>query len=268
MGLPGRLSLARLLLLSAVLSALPLAPGAGGVAAPPPDPVERARPATRPDSFVPGRVLVGFEAGAGEQGRRTAAAAVDGRVLAGKGRTRVVELDQGADVRAAARRLADRPGVAFAEPDWVRRVEACDPAVCWHLQPRPGANVVAAHDDDHRGAGRTVAVVDTGVREAIGDDPGTGDVDETNDLDLGDRVAERWRCRDNGCVEAVATPTISHGTEVASVIAAADDNDGTTGVAPEATIVSYRVDSTGGAIPTSYLRSALLQIAADPRSTW
>src|SRR5215204_3433244 len=123
----------------------------------------------------------------------------------------------------------------------------------------------------------------------------------------------------------VAPPTISHGTEVASVIAAADDNDGTTGVAPrrpsrseehtselqshrdlhsfptrrssdldgrpahhlprhrggqrdrgrrrqrrhhrrrpEATIVSYRVDSTGGAIPISYLRSALLQIATDP----
>lgn len=154
--------------------------------------------------------------------------------------------------------------MAFAEPDWVRRVEACDPAVCWHLQPRPGANVLAAHDDDHRGAGRTVAVVDTGVREPIPDDPDTDGVDETNDLDLGDRVAERWRCRDSGCVEAVATPAISHGTEVASVVAATDDDDGTTGVAPEATIVSYRVDATGGGIPISYLRSALLQIAADP----
>src|SRR4029450_5989392 len=58
--------------------------------------------------------------------------------------------------------------------------------------------------------------------------------------------------------------TISHGTEVASVIAADDDNDGTIGVAPEATIVSYRVDNTGGAIPISNLRNALLQIAADP----
>ena len=209
-------------------------------------------------------MLVGFEAGAGEQGRRAAAAAVDGRVLGGTGRTRVVELARGADVRAVARRLTDRPGVAFAEPDWVRRVEDCDPAVCWHLQSRPGANVVEAHDDGHLGADRTVAVVDTGVREAIPDDPATTDVDETNDLDLGDRVAERWRCRASGCVAAVATPTISHGTEVASVIAASDDNDGTTGVAPEATIVSYRVDNTGGAILISNLRSALLQIAADP----
>jgi hypothetical protein len=53
-----------------------------------------------------GRVLVGFEAGAGGRGRRAAAVAVDGRVLAGNGRTRVVELDRDADVRAAARRLA------------------------------------------------------------------------------------------------------------------------------------------------------------------
>ena len=35
-------------------------------------------------------------------------------------------------------------------------------------------------------------------------------------------MAGRWRCRDDGCVEAVATPTSSHGTEVASVLAAAD----------------------------------------------
>jgi hypothetical protein len=154
--------------------------------------------------------------------------------------------------------------VAFAEPDWVRRLDACDPDVCWHLQPRPGANVVAAHDDDHRGDGRTVAVVDTGVREAIPDDPATTGVDESNDLDLEDRVAQRWRCRESGCVAAEATPTSSHGTEVASVIAATDDDDGTTGAAPDATIVSYRVDATGGGIPSSYLRSALLHIATDP----
>jgi subtilisin len=123
--------------------------------------------------------------------------------------------------------------------------------------------VVAAHDDEVTGSGQTVAVVDTGVREPIPDDPGTAHVDESNDLDLGDRVAARWRCRETGCVPAEATPTSSHGTEVASVIVATDDDDGTTGVAPGATVVSYRVDSTGGGIPISYLRQALLQIAAD-----
>src|ERR671910_273324 len=137
MGMPGRPSLARILALSMALSALPLTAPAAGAAEPAPAPAERARPAARQDAFVPGRGLVG--------------------------------LDRGADVRAAARRLADRPGVAFAEPDWVRRVDACEPEVCWHLQPRPGANVVAAHDDDHRGEGRTVAVVDTGVAEGVAD---------------------------------------------------------------------------------------------------
>ena len=173
MGSTGRTSLARVLLLAVVLSGLalgPSAPPAGAVDNPrTPPPGSATLPVRGPiaagagsfvpgaGSFVPGRVLVGFEAGTGERSRRTAAAAVDGQVEGGSGRTRVVELDRGADIRAAARRLAARPDVAFAEPDWIRRVDACDPNVCWHLQPRPGANVVAAHTGGHRGAGRTVA---------------------------------------------------------------------------------------------------------------
>ncbi|HEV2920185.1 MAG TPA: S8 family serine peptidase, partial [Actinomycetota bacterium] len=156
-------------------------------------------------------------------------------------------------VRAAARRLADRPGVAFAEPDWVRRAEACDPAVCWHLQPRPGANVAAAHDDDHRGAGSTVAVVDTGVATGV--------------ADLAGRVAERWRCDNTGCLPSTAAPTSPHGTEVASVVAALDDGAGTTGVAPAATIVSYRVDGPGG-IPSPTCTGPWPGSPPTPTSTW
>jgi hypothetical protein len=252
MGLPGRTPLARVLLLSVVLSGLSLAPVAARAAEAEQAPATREpADADRQDAFVPGRVLVGLEGGAGERGRRAAAAAaaVDGRVVAGSGRTRVVELDEGADVREAARRLTGRPEVAFAEPDWIRRVDDCDPDVCWHLQPRPGANVVQAHDGGRTGATRTVAVVDTGVV------PGVADID--------DQVGARLRCTSSGCGTAVARPAFSHGTEVASVIAAADDTDGTTGVAPGAAILSYRVDGTGGGIPISYLRRALDHIAAD-----
>jgi Subtilase family len=262
MGMPVRTSLARILLVPVALGALPVAaraaePPTGPRAAPAPVKAGPARATSagqtgRRDAFVPGRVLVGFQAGAGERGGQAAAGTVGGRVVTGSGRTRVVELGRGADVPAAARRLAARPGVAYAEPDWIRRVDACDPDVCWHLQPRPGANAVAAHHDGFTGHGRTVAVVDTGVADHPDDD-----------LDLENRVTERWRCRDTGCLPAVAAPTSSHGTEVASVVAAADDDDGSTGVAPDATVVSYRVDSSGGGIPISYLRSALLQIAAD-----
>jgi hypothetical protein len=276
MGLPGRTSLARVLLLSVVLAGLPLAgPRAAWAGAvdnrgtPPPGsatlPVRGPIPAgwgsfvpgagsfvpgagsfvPGAGSFVPGRVLVGFKAGAGKEGRRAAAAAVDGQVLAGTGRTRTVELDSGADVRVAARRLAGRPEVAFAEPDWIRRVDACDPAVCWQLRPRPGANVTAAHGQGHRGAGRTVAVVDTGV------------------ADLAGQVTQRWRCSSESCVRSNAAPASSHGTEVASVVAALDNGTGTTGVAPAARIVSYRVDGAGGGIPISHLHQALARIAAD-----
>jgi Subtilase family len=139
--------------------------------------------------------------------------------------------------------------VAFAEPDWIRWVDACDPDVCWHLAPKPGANVLQAHQGGATGAGQTVAVVDTGVASGVGD--------------LDGQVGARLRCTGGGCGLAVAAPTSSHGTEVASVIAAADDSDGTTGVAPGATIVSYRVDATGGGIPISYLRAALDHIAAN-----
>jgi hypothetical protein len=257
MGLPGRPSLARVLLLSVVLSGLALGPGAAPAGAVDsrrtPLPGSATLPVRGPraagaGSFVPGRVLVGFEAGAGERGRRSAAAAVDGQVMGGTGPTRVVALDRGADVRVAARRLAARRDVAFAEPDWIWRVDACDPAVCWHLQPRPGADVVAAHAGGHRGAGRTVAVVDTGVATGV--------------ADLAGQVSERWRCSNTGCVRSDAAPTSSHGTEVASVVAALDDGAGTTGVAPAATVVSYRVDGAGG-IPVSYLHQALARIAAD-----
>ena len=231
MGMPGRTSLARILTLSVLLACLPLATAAGparaqakAAKAAAAATTARRSPArhARRDAFVPGRVLVRFAAGAGERGRRAAAAAVDGEVQAGRGRTRVVRLDRGADVRAAARRLAGRPGVASAEPDWLRRVDDCDPDVCWHLQPNQGAehgaNVVAAHDGGATGTGQTVAVVDTGVVTGV--------------ADLAGRVSQRLRCTDTGCVAAMATPTSSHGTEVASVIAALDNTSGTTGVAP------------------------------------
>ncbi|HJU01777.1 MAG TPA: S8 family serine peptidase, partial [Actinomycetes bacterium] len=128
------------------------------------------------------------------------------------------------------------------------------PNVCWHLQPNQGAehgaDVVAAHDAGATGSGRTVAVVDTGVATGV--------------ADLTGRIGQRLRCTDTGCVPAGTTaPACSHGTEVASVVAALDNDTGTTGVAPGATVVSYRVDSTGCGIPISYLRRALLQIAAD-----
>jgi hypothetical protein len=216
--------------------------------------------AGRRGAFVPGRVLVGFRAGTGRTARRSAAAAVAGRPLAVHGRTEVLTLDRGADVRAVARRLAARPGVAFAEPDWIRYPDACDPGVCWQLGADPGVDATAAHTAGHTGSGRTVAVIDTGVADL-------------DDLHVGgssgqpDRVVSRRFCSpeldtDTHCRDATSSVSFSHGTEVASLIAAADDANGITGVAPEASVRSWRVDS-GGGIPVSAEVAALDEVA-DP----
>jgi hypothetical protein len=103
MGLPGRPPLAHVLLLAVALACVPTAPSAAAVGEPaapvsaPAGAVDNRRTpplgsATLPvrgpmragaGAFAPGRVLVGFEPGAGEEGRRAAAAAVDGRVRPG-----------------------------------------------------------------------------------------------------------------------------------------------------------------------------------------
>jgi hypothetical protein len=100
MGLPGRPQLAHVLLLAVALACVPTAPSAAAVGEPaapvsaPAGAVDNRRTpplgsATLPvrgpmragaGAFAPGRVLVGFEPGAGEEGRRAAAAAVAGGV--------------------------------------------------------------------------------------------------------------------------------------------------------------------------------------------
>ena len=220
----------------------------GGASSPP---ARRAR-------YAPGRLLVGF-AGAAAPARRAAAAAVNARTVtgwtgrAGGTRTQVLALDPGADVRAAARRVATQPGVAFAEPDWIRRVDSCAPSVCWHLGPGPGVRATAAHTAGHTGAGRTVAVIDTGVGDL-------GDLDVSSRRYCSPFVHTASHCR--GASAAVA---ISHGTEVASLVAAADDNTGITGVAPDAAIASWRVDGAGGGIPVSAEIAALEEVANPAR---
>ncbi len=102
----------------------------------------RPRPPARPAKagvpvagrdFVRGRLLVGFRAGTGSATRGAALRAVGARTGRALGRSQLALVPSGADVPAVAGRLAAQPGVAFAEPDWIRHVNACDPSVCWYL---------------------------------------------------------------------------------------------------------------------------------------
>src|SRR4029450_7869940 len=148
-----------------------------------------------------------------------------------------------ADVPVLARRLAARPGVAFAEPDWIRRPHACSPRPRWSPD-REGVDAFPVQPAGRRGAGATVAVIDTGVA-AIGE--------------LDTRVTGRWT-RNPTCVVDAGAPDpvqFDHGTMVASLVAAADDSDGITGVAPAASIKAFKIDGPGGGLPVSALVSAL-----------
>jgi hypothetical protein len=244
------------------------AEGASGAAA-------ASRPA-RADEVVQGRVLVGFEPGAGAGTRTAALRSVDGVTKGSAGRVTVVGVDPGSDERATARRLAAQPGVAFAEPDVVRRVQPASAAAsqraaleaasaaaprtpvavngicpdCWQLGPRPGIDVASLHAAGYKGAaGSVVAVVDTGVNIV-------GDLN-------GQVLARRWCKADATCV---ADPAFlgGHGTMVATLIAGRDDLTGITGVAPGAKIKSWRAMDPSGVLPASAVVAALTEIAADP----
>ena len=218
----------------------------------------RPTPAARPAKagnpvagrdFVRGRLLVGFRAGASSATRSAALRAVGAKAGAAVGHGQLALVSSGADVPAVAGRLADRPGVAFAEPDWIRHTNACDPSLCWYLDTA-GVNAFPVHTGGRKGAGSTVAVVDTGVAPIS---------------ELGSRVTGRWTCNPT-CVVDGGSPdpvTFSHGTEVASLVAAEDDADGITGVAPEADIKAFKVDDPSGGLPISALISALNVIAGD-----
>src|SRR6266545_3666465 len=99
--------------------------------------------------FVPGRMLVGFRSGVSSASRS-----------------------------AALRAVGARPGATFAEPDWIRHTNACDPSVCWYLDTA-GVNAFPVHTAGRKGAGSTVAVIDTGVAPIS---------------ELGSRVTGRWTC--------------------------------------------------------------------------
>lgn len=90
-------------------------------------------------------------------------------------------------------------------------------------------NAAAAYVDGARGAGVNVAVVDSGV--------------DSSHAELRGRVVGGYDFIENG------SPTVDghgHGSHVAGIIAAAKDGTGMHGVAPEATIIPYKMLNASG----------------------
>jgi hypothetical protein len=205
-------------------------------------------PAAPGRDFADDRVLIRFERGADKGERQDALESVDATQVAAYGQTAVAELEGSTEVEEAVGTLEANPDVQFAEPDFQRGLDAC--ADCWHLNEAPGANVAPVVKKGITGQGSVVAVVDTGVDTSLSDLSGQV---------LGQRACTASSCADGGGGGV-------HGTMVASVIAAKDDDSGTTGVAPGARVKSWKVDTGGSSpsIPTSYVLAALGEIAADP----
>lgn len=104
-------------LLIALLLALSLLPAAAPAQA-------QAAPAVPEGDYVPGELVIGFDASVKVvMGQATAlAGTVDAQVVKVFDQTAVISFDPAADVTAVAARLAGQPGVRFVEPNYVRRL--------------------------------------------------------------------------------------------------------------------------------------------------
>ena len=203
---------------------------------------------------VPGELIVGFDNGTTKSESRAIVneteASIEQRLPGGSA---VVSVDAGESTTAVAEQLAEQPGVAYAEPNFIVRRQAwandsfLTDGTLWGLVKvkAPTAWNVT------RGTGVTVAVLDSGVA-----------------LDHPDLVANFWQNTDevvdgvdndgNGFNDDVygadwvrndGTPDDEegHGTHVAGTIAAtADDGNPAVGVAPGAQVMSLKfLDSEG-----------------------
>ena len=247
---PGAAALLLVWGLVAAVCLLPLTPAAAGNAG-----LVDLR--TAPGPYAPGEAIVRFEPGTSAAERRQVrrSSGVDFEQRLSLPRTELVEVE--GSVRAAVGSLQRLPGVDYAQPNFRYRAAAVEEPddtffdELWGLTdppaPNPGVSALEAWEYT-RGAGQVIAIVDTGVdlthpdlepnlwtntAEAGGavevDDDLNGKVDDIHGYDVSDK-------------DGNPDDYNFHGTHVAGIAAAADENTlGVAGVAPEAEIMAVRV---------------------------
>ncbi|MGH2915551.1 MAG: S8 family serine peptidase, partial [Solirubrobacteraceae bacterium] len=225
----------------------------------------RTRLGREPAAYVPGVVIVGYRSPA-QMAADALGIGVRHSGPAPAPDSRVLRLPRGESVRAAIARLRRRPGIVYAEPDYIAHASGefypNDPGrlhraqgwerTQWNLLPTTGINVTQAWSNlfgDHRGGGRgvVVAVLDTGVAyrdwEGFRKSPDFG---RTHFVHPYDFIAHnRYPLDRNG-----------HGTFVAGVIAESTNNGvGLAGVAFGASVMPVRVlDASGEGDETTIAR--------------
>ncbi|VXB54274.1 putative Thermitase [Arthrobacter sp. 9AX] len=228
--------------------------------------------ATATDQFIVGlktRPGIASEAAATAEAARTAAAGLGvaaQRVRGTATGAQVVRTSKAlpaAEAETFLAALRANPQVEYAEPDVIMHTQAAEPndpgyAVQWGLWEEPAGVRIPGAWDVNRGEGAVVAVVDTGITshyelngkvlpgydmmsDAVWSRDGGGR--DANPQDEGDWTTA-GQC-DPGTPESISS---WHGTHVAGIIAAtANNNDGISGVAPEAKILPIRaIGACGG----------------------
>jgi serine protease len=225
-------------------------------------------------AYVPGEVIVGYahaapESVASDLRRRTDRSSVSAATAA----IRVVHLRRGDSVPAAIASLRRRPGIAFAEPDFIAHLAGGwypnDPgltrrpggwqALQWNFLPAAGVDAPVAWENLRSngrpgGRGVTVAILDTGLAyrnwRQFRRSP---DFTNTRFVAPYDFVNQsRYPVDRNG-----------HGTFVAGLVAESTNNGiGLTGLAYGATIMPVRVlDASGEGSETTIARGIRYAVA-------
>jgi thermitase len=179
-------------------------------------------------------------------------------------RVDVVLADDGRERRALAA-LRDDPAVTWAEPVRVRTIQA-DTAPWGLARVNAGAAWLTT-----RGAGVTVAVVDTGADPAHPDLAGRttgnpaerGGGRETNGVDDDSNgYVDDWQGWDFAGDDNLPADGHGHGTHVAGTVLASADDAGVVGVAPEAALLPLQALGASGQGYTTDIAAAFAYAGA------